>query len=613
MMRLASRDDWLREIQWENQAKVWRFPGLFVSLCRIFLIKPIENKNLMRKLKFVVLLAITIMGGSKSYAHDMAVPNADGVTIYYNFVNGSRINLEVTYKDNTSYSDYEGSVVIPESVTYEGNTYYVTAIGDYAFVSCSGLTELAIPNSVTSIGNNAFDGCRGLTGVTLGNSVTSIGYQAFFCCSGLTELAIPNSVTSIGNEAFGECSGLTEVIISNSVTSIGDMTFHGCSSLTKVTIGNNVTSIGDGAFWECISLRELTIPNSVTSIGNSVFYGCSGLTEVTIGNSVASMGMAAFLGCSGLTSVTIPNSMKSIGDGAFLGCSGLTKLTIGNNVVSIGRDAFLGCSGLTEVTIPNSVTFIGNSAFDSCNGLSEVTIGNSVNFIGRYAFYECNSLKKLISLNAIPPSIDERLFSDNNLYWTVDVYVPYDALPAYRTAAVWKDFKTLHSINETSRCAMPTIHYVNNKLVFDCETEGVTYESTITDVDISSYNSKEIKLGVTYNISVYAIKAGYANSDVATATLCWIDVEPKTEGTTDENTAVQQISATPVLIQSANGQITVTGLTDGTTVTVYTLSGQQVGTATSTGGQATVSTSLTIGMAAIVKMGDTKSVKVAVK
>ena len=77
--------------------------------------------------------------------------------------------------------------------------------------------------------------------------------------------------------------------------------------------------------------------------------------------------------------------------------------------------------------------------------------------------------------------------------------------------------------------------------------------------------------------------------------------------------AVEQVSTAAEQIQTANGQITVTGLTDGTTVTVYTLSGQQVGTATSTDGQATVSTNLTIGMAAIVKMGDTKSVKVVVK
>ena len=41
---------------------------------------------------------------------------------------------------------------IPESVTYNGNTYSVTSIGISAFQACAGLNSITIPNSVTSIG-----------------------------------------------------------------------------------------------------------------------------------------------------------------------------------------------------------------------------------------------------------------------------------------------------------------------------------------------------------------------------------------------------------------------------------------------------------------------------
>ena len=54
------------------------------------------------------------------------------------------------------YSGYSGEVNIPEFVTYEGNTYKVTSIGESAFWGCSGLTSVTIPNSVTSIGERAF-------------------------------------------------------------------------------------------------------------------------------------------------------------------------------------------------------------------------------------------------------------------------------------------------------------------------------------------------------------------------------------------------------------------------------------------------------------------------
>jgi len=83
--------------------------------------------------------------------------NAEINGIYYN-LNSSEKTAEVTYK-NTNYNSYSGDIVIPSQVTYNGNTYSVTTIGYYAFLDCSGLTSITIPNSVTSIGYDAFSLC----------------------------------------------------------------------------------------------------------------------------------------------------------------------------------------------------------------------------------------------------------------------------------------------------------------------------------------------------------------------------------------------------------------------------------------------------------------------
>ena len=80
---------------------------------------------------------------------------------------------------------YSGDIVISESITFENSIYSVTSIGDWAFVSCSSLTSVMIPNSVTSIGDCAFYACWSLTSVTMPNSVTSIGDKAFGKCSSL--------------------------------------------------------------------------------------------------------------------------------------------------------------------------------------------------------------------------------------------------------------------------------------------------------------------------------------------------------------------------------------------------------------------------------------------
>ena len=251
----------------------------------------------MKLRRFFYLFSILLsMVGTKAFAYDIAVENADGVTIYYNYINDGK-ELEVTYQVTYqgTYNHY-GSVVIPKEVTYMNRTRKVTSIGESAFKSCYGLTSVTIPNSVTSIGGGAFTDCSRLTSVTIPNSVTSIGGGAFYCCSRLTSVTIPNSVTSIGDYAF-----------------------YGCSRLTSVTIPNSVTSIGNDAFQYCSDLTSVTIPNSVTSIGESAFARCSGLTSVTIPNSVTSIGNYAFASCSRLTSVTIPNSVTSIGDYAFAG------------------------------------------------------------------------------------------------------------------------------------------------------------------------------------------------------------------------------------------------------------------------------------------------------
>ena len=135
------------------------------------------------------------------------------------------------------------------------------------------------------------------------------------------------------------------------------------------------------------------------------------------------------------------------------------------------------------------------------------------------------------------------------------------------------------------------------------------FVSEITDADIKKNYTAEVDLSVTYNISVYAMKEAYDNSETATATLCWIDVDPRKEGITENNEdVVTEVKAMPVLIQSEGNVLTVYGAPVGTLIQVYDLSGRLIGNATAIEGTTNVQTA-TNDKVVIVKVGE-RSVKV---
>ena len=294
--------------------------------------------------------------------------------------------------------DYSGNSLSGGTYQYYGNSmsyYYlipssiksVTITGgnipSHAFLNCSSLTSITIPNSVTSIGDWAFNNCSGLTSIVIPDSVTNIGEKSFKNCSSLRNIVIPDSVVSISAETFYNCSGLTSIVISDSVTSIASGAFRGCSSLTSITLPFiGASSAASNGYDQVFGyIFGYTISDSSVSGATYQYYGNSKYYHYYIPSSIMSVTITgkniprnAFFNCRGLTSVSIPDSVTTIGSEAFSGCSGLTSITIPDGVTSIGNYAFDGCSGLTSITIPDIVTSIGSSAFSGCSSLESITI-----------------------------------------------------------------------------------------------------------------------------------------------------------------------------------------------------------------------------------------------
>ena len=62
----------------------------------------------------------------------------------------------------SSNSEYRGEIFIPSTVTYNGQEYRVTVIGDNAFKQCRNLTSVSMPYTIERLGDKAFFQCTGI-------------------------------------------------------------------------------------------------------------------------------------------------------------------------------------------------------------------------------------------------------------------------------------------------------------------------------------------------------------------------------------------------------------------------------------------------------------------
>lgn len=528
----------------------------------------------------MALLVAVLFMGQHCLSQDFSL---DGIGYTITSVSVDSFTVAVQGLDPT----LTGVVRIPSSVMYKNRIFEVTRIKSAK--GSEKVESVILPESITTIEDDAF---RGLN---------------------IQSQTIPNSVTEIGEDTFSFCRELESIRMSNNVSTLKEGLFMYCSKLAEVDWSPIWEgTIESSVFFYCDSLRTIKIPAGVNFHQTSRDTGSWAVED---GGSIDYSYANVFDFCENVDSLIVedwlyPISFIDGGDEGWYAHSEFSKSRI--KYLYLGR-AVRNCSPNFKYVEKLVIGDLVTEMFYWPPSLKQLEIGVSLPIIN-HDFSKDNALEYIKLKSQIPPTATD--FSIWN-YMNTILYVPTGTKSIYEESPIWENFWNIEEYEVGTvdavgqKCEPPTISYENGELAFDCDTDGVTYQVQIANEDIKSYKDiiDMIQLGVTYNISVYATQSGCFNSDVVTATLCWVDEVPKTEGVSSE---VAEVVALPVLIIAHDGQINISGANKGMEVYVYNLSGQQIGYDNIRDGRASIATKLQTGNVAIVKIGS-KKVKIMMK
>lgn len=200
-----------------------------------------------------------------------------------------------------SSGQYEGDIIIPETIEYGGREYTVVGIDSKAFgndddIEYTGLTSVLLPETVTSIGGYAFKNCVNLESVNITANITSYTMEAFMNCRSLSSPIEIGTLTSFPANMFVGCESLTDITFADSQSSVFAMAawFSGCTSLKSVVLPDYAQYIGAYMFGArtlsgeeysaCTALENVTLGTKTVSLSGSVFQGCTSLQWIKILN-----------------------------------------------------------------------------------------------------------------------------------------------------------------------------------------------------------------------------------------------------------------------------------------------------------------------------------------
>ena len=169
-------------------------------------------------------------------------------------------------------NDYNfSSVVIPSSISYNGNEYTVTKLANKCFANCYSLNKIELPYTIIELGDDCFSNCSNLHLNDLPPFLQRIGSFCFYMSGvGGNGIELPVTLNYLGSGAFAY-SNLLSIKIPSSIPSINSHTFYYCTQLQRVYINKGVKQILGEAFAGCTSASKIYCYDSEPPVPETSF------------------------------------------------------------------------------------------------------------------------------------------------------------------------------------------------------------------------------------------------------------------------------------------------------------------------------------------------------
>ncbi len=401
---------------------------------------------------------------------------------------------------------YDFGIKADAATAYKSDIYtYSVSNGEATITDCdtSVTGEIIIPSSldgyaVTSIGENAFLSCTGITSIIIPNSVVSIGGYAFFNCASVKSVIIPDTVTSIGERALGYCSSLNSLIIGNGVKEMGWQMLEECKNLTSIVIGSGLSHISKDSFRWCKDLKIVAYVGTVEQWDNITiddynsnllaadrYYNCVIDDSFVFSKEDNCASLLLYIGSSDF--VTIPETINGkkvteIISGAFDETAVYdNQNNWENGCLYIGD--FLYCVNVDvsgAFTVKDGTRYICGKVFENCKDLTTVFVPASIEGIGENAFYGCDGLARIYFLGDMADwcNIDFNDEYSNPLCYSGYLYINTTLVSDIVIPDAFTEIKpyTFYNYKKISSITIPkTVTKISENAFYGCDEISTVY------------------------------------------------------------------------------------------------------------------------------------------